>query len=68
LTLRLWGIRIIQPREGEASGDASGLQIRYGAIDVPGGFDSHTFPPIPYLILLSIFYDFNGVNITMLAV
>jgi hypothetical protein len=24
-----------------------GLQIQYGAINVPGGFDSHTFPPLP---------------------
>jgi hypothetical protein len=39
-----------------------GLQIRYGAIDVPGGFDSHTFPPLAYLILISIFYDNSMVD------
>lgn len=26
-------------------GGAPGLQIRRGALDVPGGFDSHSFPP-----------------------
>jgi hypothetical protein len=38
---------IERQREGQGSGDPSGLQIQYGAIDVPGGFDSHTFPPLP---------------------
>jgi hypothetical protein len=28
-------------------GGAPGLQIRRGALGVPGGFDSHSFPPFP---------------------
>jgi hypothetical protein len=59
---------IERQREGQGSGDPSGLQIQYGAIDVPGGFDSHTFPPFPYLVIFSIYYDYPEIYLLMLAI